>query len=79
MSTEQVIFLVVHSGKTEISKVGYGSAGHSSTGVGGQLAEVESRADRATPARLGFNSSEVDQELPSGKPISRFAKQPAFF
>lgn len=79
MSTEQKIFLVVHSGKTEVSKVVNGNAGHSSTGVGGQLAEVEGRADQAKPAHLGFNNSEVDQELPSGKPISRFAKQPAFF
>ena len=78
MSTKQKIFLVVHSGKTEVSKVVNGNAGHSSTGVGGQLAEVESRADRATPARLGFNSSEVDQELPGGKPISRITKQPEF-
>jgi hypothetical protein len=79
MSTEQVIFLVVHSGKTEISKVGYGSAGHSSTGVGGQLAEVEGRIDRVTRASLGFNSSEDDQEMTGGKPINRFTKQPALF
>ena len=79
MSTEREVFLVVHSDKTEVSKVVNGNAGHSSTGVGGQLAEVEGRADQATPARLGFNSSEVDQELPSRKPISRVAKQPAFF
>ena len=79
MSTEQDVFLVVHSDKTEVSKVVNGNAGHSSTGVGGQLAEVEGRADQATPAHLGFNSSEVDQELPGGKPISRVAKQQAFF
>ena len=79
MSTKEEVFLVVHSDKTEVSKVVDGNAGHSSTGVGGQLAEVEGRADQATPAHLGFNSSEVDQELPSGKLISRFAKQPAFF
>ena len=79
MSTKQEVFLVVHSDKTEVSKVVNGNAGHSSTGVGGQLAEVEGRADQATPAHLGFNSSEVDQELPSRKPISRVAKQPAFF
>ena len=79
MSTEQGVFLVVHKGKTEVSKVVNGNAGHSSTGVGGQLAEVEGRADQATPANLGFNSSEVDQELPGGKPISRFAQQPEFF
>ena len=79
MSTEQEVFLVVHSGKTEVSKVVNGNAGHSSTGVGGQMAEVEGRADRATPAHLGFNSSEDDQELPGGKPISKFTRQPAFF
>ena len=79
MSTEQEIFLVVHSGKTEVSKVVNGNAGHSSTGVGGQMAEVEGRADRATPAHLGFNSSEVDQEMTGGKPISKFTRQPAFF
>lgn len=79
MSTEQEVFLVVHSDKTEVSKVVNGNAGHSSTGVGGQLAEVEVRADRATPAHLGFNSSEVDQELPGGKPISRITKQPKSF
>ena len=60
MSTEQVVFLVVHSDKTEVSKVVNGIAGHSSTGVGGQL-------------------TEVDQELPGGKPISRLAKQPGCF
>ena len=60
MSTKQEVFLVVHSDKTEVSKVVNGNAGHCSTGVGGQLAEV-------------------DQELPGGKPISRFAKQPEFF
>jgi hypothetical protein len=79
MSTEQVIFLVVHSGKTEISKVGYGSAGHSSTGVGGQLAEVEGRIDRVTRASPDLISSEVDQEMTGGKPISRFTRQPALF
>lgn len=79
MSTEQEIFLVVHSGKTEVSKVVNGNAGHSSTGVGGQLAEVEGRADQVTPASLGFNSSEDDQEMTGGKPINRFTKQPAFF
>ena len=79
MSTEQEVFLVVHSDKTEVSNVVNGNAGHCSRSVGGQLAEVEGRADQATPAHLGFNSSEVDQELPGGKPISRVAKQPAFF
>ncbi len=79
MSTEQEVFLVVHSDKTEVSKVVNGNAGHSSTGVGDQLAEVEGRADQATPASFGFNSSEDDQELPGGKPLSRLAKQPVFF
>jgi hypothetical protein len=79
MSTEQVIFLVVHSGKTEVSKVGYGNAGHSLTGVGGQLAEVEGRTDQVTPASPDLISSEVDQEMTGGKPISRFTKQPALF
>lgn len=79
MSTKQEVFLVVHSDKTEVSKVVNGNAGHYSTGVGGQLAEVEGRAGQFTPSHLGFNSSEVDQELPGGKPINRFAKQPAFF
>ena len=74
MSTEQGVFLVVDSDKTEVSKVVDGNTGHCSRSVGGQLAEVEGRADRATPARLGFNSSEVDQELPGGKPISRITK-----
>jgi hypothetical protein len=74
MSTEQGVFLVVRKGKTEVSKVVNGNAGHSSTGVGGQLAEVEGRADQVTPASPDFISSEVDQELPSGKSIGRLAK-----
>jgi hypothetical protein len=79
MSTEQEIFLVVHSDKTEVSKVVNGNAGHSSTGVGGQLAEVEGRTDQVTPASPDLISSEVDQEMTGGKPISRFTKQPALF
>ena len=79
MSTKQEVFLVVHSDKTEVSKVVNGNAGHYSTGVGGQLAEVEGRAGQFTPASLGFNSSEDDQEMTGGKPINMFTKQPAFF
>lgn len=79
MTTEWEIFLGIHSDKTDVSKIVNGNAEHCSTGVDGQLAEVKGRADQATPAHPGFNSSEADQELPGGKPISRLTIQPAFF